>query len=190
MRASPRADPYVRNYRIRLLPRVVAETGPSQPRARSRVNIASVRLCVRNAALVSVLPLADRLPSTTSAGAMGAPLFGGFSGTTRSSDFPGACMPDVRSWTFSGRPAVGPVGTRGISRFPCGESPRMHRVSDCAGSEDGLPRSPPSVLPSASLNRIGTPERLISQLDGWPACAPVNASPASLRPPTHDSGSG
>ena len=26
------------------------------------------------------------------------------------------------------------------------------------------------------------PEDLISQLDSWPACAPVNASPASLRP--------
>src|SRR5262245_49972686 len=31
---------------------------------------------------------------------------------------------------------------------------------------------------------------MISQLDGWPACAPVNASPPALRPSTHDSGSG
>ena len=66
----------------------------------------------------------------------------------------------------------------------------MHRVSDCAGSEDGSPMTPTSVWPSASLHSVGTPEDLISQLDGWPACAPVNASPAPLRPPTHDSGSG
>src|SRR6516225_7094997 len=66
----------------------------------------------------------------------------------------------------------------------------MHRVSDCAGSEDGLPIAPTSVWPSASLNRVGTPEDLISQLDGWPACAPVNASPAPLPVRAHDSGSG
>ena len=32
--------------------------------------------------------------------------------------------------------------------------------------------------------------RVISELNGWPACAPVNASPAMLPPPAHDSGSG
>jgi hypothetical protein len=116
--ALMRARPYVRNYRIRLLPRVMAETGPSQPRARGRGDIASVRLCVRNAALIIVLPLADRLPSTTSAGAAAAPLFGGFPGTTRSSDFPGAYMPEVRSWTLSGRPAALSAGTPGISPSP------------------------------------------------------------------------
>jgi len=41
------------------------------------------------------------------------------------------------------------------------------------------------VLPSASVNGVGTPEGLISQLDGWPACAPVNASPSASRPPAH-----
>src|SRR3954452_20945632 len=66
----------------------------------------------------------------------------------------------------------------------------MHRVSDCAGSGDGSPITPPSVWPSASHNSVGTPEDLISQLDGWPACAPVNASPAPLPVRTHDSGSG
>ena len=34
----------------------------------------------------------------------------------------------------------------------------MHRVSDCAGSEDGLPIAPTSAWPSASLNSVGTPE--------------------------------
>jgi len=35
---------------------------------------------------------------------------------------------------------------------------------------------------------VGVPDWLISQLNGWPVCAPVNASPASLRTPAHDSG--
>jgi len=55
----------------------------------------------------------------------------------------------------------------------------MHRFFDCAGSEADSPMSPPSAWPSASLNSVGTPEDLISQLDGWPTCAPVNASPAA-----------
>ena len=66
----------------------------------------------------------------------------------------------------------------------------MRRVSDCAGSADGLPVAPPTVLPSAWVDSVGTPETVITQLDGWPACAPVNASPAALRTLSHDSGSG
>ena len=48
----------------------------------------------------------------------------------------------------------------------------------------------PSVLPSALLNDVGTPVAIISQLDGRPACAPVNASVAASRLATYDSGSG
>ena len=48
----------------------------------------------------------------------------------------------------------------------------------------------PSVLPSALMNDVGTPVAIISQLNTLPACAPVNASMAALRPATHDSGSG
>ena len=33
-------------------------------------------------------------------------------------------------------------------------------------------------------------EEMISELNGWPACAPVNASPAVLPWLAHDSGSG
>jgi hypothetical protein len=66
----------------------------------------------------------------------------------------------------------------------------MRRVFDCAGSEIGLSVAPSSVRPSASDYGVGTPDCMISQLDGWPACAPVNASPPALRPSTHDSGSG
>jgi hypothetical protein len=91
--------------------------------------------------------------------------------TTRSSDFPRACMPEVRSQTLSGRPAAPPASTRGIPRFPREEFPRMHSVFDCAGSEGNLPVTPPSAWSSASLNCIGTPHDLISHLDGWPTCA-------------------
>src|SRR5262245_64696790 len=107
------------------------------------------------------------------------------------SDFPTPCMPDVRLVAFSGRPvAPSATGGVGISRFPCKEFPRMRRVFDCAGSVIGLPVAPITVWPSASDNGVGTPDWMISQLDGWPACAPVNASPPALRPSTHDSGSG
>ena len=152
---------------------------------------ASSRLCVRDAASGSVFPSVGRLPSTASADGSVPVVVRRLLGTTRPSDFPRACMSGVRSCDLP-RPTRRTIaaGARGISRFPCEEFPRMLRVSDCAGSEGGSPMTPPSVLPSASLNGVGTPEDLISQLDGWPACAPVNASPAALRPPTHDSGSG
>src|SRR5262249_47055642 len=111
--------------------------------------------------------------------------------TMQPSDFPTPCLPDVRPVAFSGRPvAPSATGGVGISRFPCKEFPRMRRVFDCAGSVIGLPVAPITVGPSASDNGVGTPDWMISQLDGWPACAPVNASPPALRPSTHDSGSG
>src|SRR5271163_3911290 len=48
----------------------------------------------------------------------------------------------------------------------------------------------PPVLPSAMLNGIGTPVAIISQLNTLPALSPVNASMATLRLATHDSGPG
>src|SRR5262249_39519607 len=118
------------------------------------------------------------------------PLFGGFLGNMRPSDFPQAYMPDVRSATFSGRSTTPGADARGISRFPCKEFPRMRRFSDCAGFADGLPVTPLAILPSAWVNSVGTPETVITQLDGWPACAPVNASTVALRPLSHDSETG
>ena len=53
-----------------------------------------------------------------------------------------------------------------------------------------LALTPPPVLPSAMRNDVGTPVAIISQLNTLPACAPVNASMAALRPTMHDSGSG
>src|SRR4051812_32330075 len=107
----------------------------------------------------------------------------------RSSDFPTACILGVRLAAFPRRSTQG-MDEVGISRFPCEEFPRMRRVFDCAGSEIGLPVAPIPVWPSASDNGVGTPDCLISQLHGWPACAPVNASAGALRPLPHDSGSG
>jgi hypothetical protein len=46
------------------------------------------------------------------------------------------------------------------------------------------------VWPSASWYGVGTPDAIISQLNGRPAGAPVNASMAASRLATHDSGSG
>ena len=48
----------------------------------------------------------------------------------------------------------------------------------------------PPVLPSAMLNGVGTPVAIISQLNTLPALPPVNASMATLRLATHDSGPG
>src|SRR5512135_3065882 len=66
----------------------------------------------------------------------------------------------------------------------------MHRVSDCVGSSCRSPMARPPVWSSASLNSVGTPEDLISQLDTGPTCAPVNASLVPLPVLTHDSGPG
>src|SRR5262245_32543264 len=52
----------------------------------------------------------------------------------------------------------------------------------------GSPRTPITLWPSASDNGVGTPDWMASQLDGWPACAPVNASAEALRPLPHDLG--
>lgn len=58
------------------------------------------------------------------------------------------------------------------------------------GARWPLARARPSVWPSASWYGVGAPVAIISQLNTLPACAPVNASMAALRPTTHDSGSG
>ena len=100
-----------------------------------------------------------------------------FSGSTQPSDFLPACMSGVRPWASTTGPPDEPGAGR-ISRFPCKEFPRMRRVFDCAGTCGARPASlvSPSVRKTASASRT-----VVSQLDGWPACAPVNASPLALR---------
>ncbi len=65
--------------------------------------------------------------------------------------------------------------TRHLQRDNCSR----HSTPSCSLSES-----------RPTLNGVGTPDFFISRLDGWPACAPVNASPVTSRPPAHDSGSG
>ena len=75
-------DPYVRNYLIRLLPRVIT----LNLRTPSRPIDAATRPCVRTAAVFMVFPLVNALPSTCSAKVFTS-LFAGFSGTMLLSDF-------------------------------------------------------------------------------------------------------
>jgi len=64
----------------------------------------------------------------------------------------------------------------------------MRRVSDSAGPMSRLALAPRIVLPSLPQYEVGTPEWVISELNGWPACSPVNAYDVPLRPRRHDSG--
>src|SRR6516162_3791627 len=84
-------------------------------------------------------------------------------------------FPDGRRWGL-------PVLARGVSKHVQGL--RLRRVRRT------LARAHPQILPSALLNDVGTLVAIVSQLNTRPACAPVNASMAALRPATHDSGSG
>ena len=133
-------------------------------------------------------PWVDPLPSTDSAAAGWPALFARFVGTTRSSDSPGTCVSDVGLAAFSDRPSPPTVeGIPGVSRFSRMELSRMHRVSDSAASVDGSPSAVRGVaFPLSGLGRHA--EVVISELDGWPACPPVNASPPASRPRAHDSG--
>jgi len=64
----------------------------------------------------------------------------------------------------------------------------MLRVSDSAGRMSRLALAPRIVLPSLPPYEVGVPEGVITELNGWPACCPVNACDAPLRTRRHDSG--
>jgi len=136
--------------------------------------------------------LARPLPSASSAPDAAAPgLFGSFLGTMGLSDFPAAYTSGLWPQAFPDRPfhnvwAV--AGAAGISRFSCMELPRMRRVSDSAGPMSRLALTPRIVLPSLPPYEVGVPKRVISELNGWPACSPVNAYGTPLRTHRHDSG--
>ena len=80
------------------------------------------------------------------------------------------------------------TGTVEISRFSCIECPHMLRVSDSAGpTRDSLVCASCRIaFPHVVQGRH--PKLVISELNGWPALPPVNASRASSRLPAHDSG--
>ena len=96
---------------------------------------------------------------------------------------------------FPMRSALDVAEDPGISRFPREMCPRMHGVSDCAGSALASPKrqarcglrhvSTASASRSARNRSRGA---CISQLNTRPAFSPVNASPTPSRACTHDSG--
>jgi hypothetical protein len=104
-------------------------------------------------------PLVDPLPSTDSAAAIGLALFARFSGTMGPSDSLRTCMSGVRLDAFPDRPASCGAGVSRVSRFPCIEFPRMHRVSDSAASISGLRLASLMLLPSPCQNKVGTPKK-------------------------------
>src|SRR6266540_2384176 len=96
------------------------------------------------------------------------------------------------SLDFPMRPPSG--GRHRISRFPLKVLTYMHRVLDRAESKSvSRYRRPQFCLPTistASAPRSGHRLRggvSISRLNTWPIRTPVNASPAPLRTPMHDS---
>jgi hypothetical protein len=129
--------------------------------------------------LLAVFPLASPLPSTTSA--TGFPvLFGGFAGNTGLSDFPRSCISGLRPWPcLSGPLSVRPVGISPISLPADGRSwdlpvlahgDSVHaQVLRPRGVHQQPAKALPAMLPSASLNDVGTPKPLISRLNS-PAC--------------------
>lgn len=82
----------------------------------------------------------------------------------------------------------------GISRFPSKVHPYMRGVFDRARSQGVLPKRPlgcclpPISRTSAPRSNPPRGGAHISQLNTQPVRSPVNASPATLRTPMHDSG--
>ena len=135
----------------------------------------------------SAFSLVNGLPSTTSAG--GFPLlFGCFAGITPLYDSPPPCMWVLSLIAFSHRPAIsrlraatGSPGSRAWSFYTCLGS------TTPPGCDALAWRTPHRGLPE--LLTPSAPGLRISELNTLPAYAPVNASSAALRPPSHDSDS-
>ena len=192
MLGAPRTDPYVKNYLIRLLPRVMTIIAPagSPPCDARRPRNPMPRFPgpVSGASKVrSTFPLVGPLSSTDSAAAFRPALFARFFGTMRPSDSLETCMSDVRQCLLGPSPALRrgnfqglPISVQRVSTHAQGL--RLRGVHE---------RLAISVVHDVAFPLSGQgrhTEDLISELNGWPACAPVNASPAMLPPPAHDSG--
>jgi len=119
---APRSDPDKRDYRIRLLRRVLPlnrtsghQTSWLRAASRTRSNPCdtSFRLCVRSVFRCPELLFVGRLPSIASF------TFGDFSGTTRPSDFSRPFISALRPWpSLRGTLGLAPTCNREISRFP------------------------------------------------------------------------
>ena len=86
------------------------------------------------------------------------------------------------------RPATTQPGTAEISRFSHIACPRMHRVFDSAGPTDDSLYNAACRVAFPHVVQGRHPKMVISELNGWPALPPVNASRATSRLPAHDSG--
>ena len=133
------------------------------------------------------IPLGHR-PSLPHLRVLSADLFGAIIGTMPMSDFLAAFTSGLRPQGFPDRPGTFAIGG-------CGDLPVLvHGASARArglrlrGVAVQLAISSHDVLPSASVNNLGTPDSLISELNTRPAPSPVNAWPAPLPTPAHDSG--
>ena len=131
-----RTDPGVRHYRTGLLPRVMTRRHPQGPAVRGRAPVTGqTRLCVRPLVCWTTFPLARSLPSTSSAGPSGQPLFEGFLGTMKRSDSLHPCITVVpRGFTVRTWQACQARGR--ASRVPHTVFPCLPEVSDPAGSVD------------------------------------------------------
>ena len=78
-------------------------------------------------------------------------------------------------------------GTAGTSRFSCMERSRVRRVWDSAGRMARLALSPRILLPSLPPYEVGVPKGVIAELNGRPACSPVNACRVPTGANGHDS---
>ena len=150
----------------------------SRPRGRSYAThvdaTLSAALCPQRVRLASAFPLVDPLPSTDSAAAFGPALFARFFGTMGPSDSLETCMSDVRHNAFSDRPAPCGAGVSRVSRFPCIEFPRMHRVFRLRGVHERLAIGVAHDVAFPLSEQGRHAEEMISELNGWPAwwCRP------------------
>ena len=117
------------------------------------------------------ISLADRLPSTRSAGSP-LPLFADFVSTMRSLDSPRPCMEDLWLIAFSSRPAHYPLAAAGSP------GSRAWSFSACLGSSTprgriALALSCYALLPSVLSDAVGAPEHTISELNTQPTDTPV-----------------
>jgi len=116
-------------------------------------------------------------------------LFGTFPGTMPMSDSPAASMSGLRPRAFPDR-AQGrrPTGSR------WGLPVLGHRASAHAqglrlrGAGPPLAYTATTRMAFPTLQRGRRPRGVISELNGWPVRTPIDASPAALPPPAHDTG--
>jgi len=159
------------------------------PAIRGRAPVTgSTRLCVRPLVCWTTFPLARFLPSPSSAGPVGRPLCEGFRGTLKRSDsrHPGSTggplRCPVRTWPLCARPEAGSPGFRPPCFDACQRSPTPPGPSPPC--QNGVDRMAFRVFGA----RRHPGRTAIAGLNPLPAGSPVNAAPAPLPTPAHDSG--